>query len=65
MDIKALRDKYGYTQEDLARLLDVSVSTVCKWEQNITNPGRRSKKDLSNIFPTVEEVDNIFNEEVL
>lgn len=50
-DIKELRAKYDYTQEDLARLLDVSIETVRKWEQGINNPGRRSKKDIEKHFP--------------
>ena len=65
MDIKAIRTKYGYTQEKLAELLDVSVGTVKSWEQGINKPGRRSKKDINNLLPTltVEEIDNLFSEE--
>lgn len=67
-DIKLIREKYSYTQERLAELLDVSVSTVRAWEQGVnTKAGRRSKKDIEKTFPelTIEEVDNLFNEEVL
>jgi len=65
VDIKAIRDKYGYTQEKLAELLDVSVGTVRGWEQFISNPGKRSMKDLKETFPElkIEEVDKLFNEE--
>ena len=51
MDIKAIREKYGYTQEKLADLLGVSIGTVRAWEQKISNPGKRSKKDIREIFP--------------
>jgi len=64
-DMKELRKEYGYTQEQLANLLDVSVDTVRKWESGRNNPGRRSRKDIKNLFPTFEEIDNLFNEEEL
>jgi len=55
MDIKAIREKYGYTQEELAIFLGVSVVTVCKWEQNVNNPGKRSRRDLIEKFPELKE----------
>jgi len=61
--IKDLRTENGYTQERFAELLDVSVDTVRKWEQGVNGVGRRSKKDIKRLFPTVEEIDNLFNEE--
>lgn len=59
-DIKALRTKYDYTQEGLARLLDVSVETVRKWEQGINKPGRRSKRDIREAFPSEKDIDLLF-----
>jgi transcriptional regulator with XRE-family HTH domain len=35
-DIKKFREKEGMTQEDLARLLNVSVTTVSRWETGET-----------------------------
>ena len=35
-DIKKFREKEGLTQEDLARLLNVSVTTVSRWETGDT-----------------------------
>lgn len=61
--IKELRQRYGYTQQQLADLLDVTVNTVQKWEQGANKPGRRSKKDIKNLFPTVEEIDLLFSDE--
>lgn len=49
--IKELREKYGYTQQQLADLLDVSLSVVQKWERGVRNPGKRSMKDISREFP--------------
>ncbi len=36
-DIKKFREEEGLTQEDLARLLNVSVTTVSRWETGDTN----------------------------
>lgn len=63
MKIKELREHYGYTQVQFAELLDVSLNTVQKWEQGTRFPGRRSKKDIKNLFPAVEEIDQLFSEE--
>ena len=35
--IKALRQKRGWSQEDLAREIDVSLSTVQRWEKKAAN----------------------------
>lgn len=32
MNLKYLRKKYGYSQEDLAERLEVSRQSVAKWE---------------------------------
>ena len=52
--MKELRERNGYTQQQFADLLDVTINTVQKWEQGVSNPGRRSKKDLKEIFPDFE-----------
>ena len=31
--LKERREKMGYSQQELARLLDVALSTVARWEQ--------------------------------
>jgi DNA-binding XRE family transcriptional regulator len=35
VDIKAIRLRLGFTQEDLARTLGLALSTVSKWEQGV------------------------------
>jgi len=60
--IKELREHYGYTQKQFADLLDVTINTVQKWEQGTRFPGRRSKKDIKNLFSTEEEIDQLFSE---
>jgi len=40
MDIKQLRERLGLTQEELARKLYVSVTTVSRWETGRVKPSR-------------------------
>lgn len=39
-DVAQLRDRLGYTQEELARALDVTVSTVNRWENGHSKPSK-------------------------
>ena len=45
-----LRRDFGLSQEGLARRLEVSVSTVAKWERNDSLPGARALLRLAEIF---------------
>ena len=46
IDVKAIRLKLGFTQEDLARKLGLALSTVSKWEQGVTSPSRLAREKL-------------------
>jgi DNA-binding transcriptional regulator YiaG len=48
--IKSLRRKMGWTQEDLARKIDVSLSTVQRWEKRHTRPTRLARRELKSLF---------------
>ena len=48
--IKKLRSTMGWSQEDLARKVDVSLSTVQRWEGNVSVPSRLAKKQLVKLF---------------
>ena len=48
--IKSLRRKMGLTQEDLARKIDVSLSTVQRWEKRQTRPTRLARRELKSLF---------------
>ena len=48
--IKGLRKKMGWTQEDMAREIDVSLSTIQRWEGKGANPTRLARKELKRLF---------------
>ena len=48
--VKELRRKQGWAQEDLAREIGVSLSTVQRWEKKETNPTRLARWALKKLF---------------
>ncbi len=48
--VKALRTKRGWAQEDLAREIEVSLSTVQRWEAKGANPTRLARRELKRLF---------------
>jgi len=48
--VKKLRTKMGWTQEELARQIDVSLATVQRWEANKVIPSRLAQKELIKLF---------------
>ena len=48
--LKTLRHKMGWSQEDLAREINVSLSTVQRWENRGANPTRLARQELNRIF---------------
>ena len=48
--IKELRRKMGLTQEDLARQLEVSLSTVQRWEGKGTKPIRLARREIKKLL---------------
>ena len=66
MNLKYLRKKYGYSQEDLAERLEVSRQSVAKWENEESLPDvekcvtmaqifETTRKNLTDSLPTVTE----------
>ena len=51
--VKELRRKMGWAQEDLAREIDVSLSTVQRWEMKGANPTRLARRELKRLFKKV------------
>jgi len=48
--VKALREKKGWVQEDLAREIEVSLSTVQRWERRGIKPSRHARRELQRLF---------------
>ena len=48
--IKALRERDGYTQAELARLLGITRSSVNAWELGISVPSTQYVVELASIF---------------
>lgn len=48
--VKELRKKMGWVQEDLAREIGVTLSTVQRWEKQGGNPTRLPRRELVRLF---------------
>ncbi len=48
--IRALREKRGWSQEDLAREIGVSLSTIQRWETRDYKPSRLAHRELSKLL---------------
>ena len=48
--VKALRKKRGWSQEDLAREIEVSLSTIQRWEGKGAKPTRLARWELKMLF---------------
>ncbi|MFC2020382.1 helix-turn-helix transcriptional regulator [Chloroflexota bacterium] len=48
--VKELRKKRGWSQEDLAREIEVSLSTIQRWEAKGANPTRLARRELKRLF---------------
>jgi len=52
--IKELRKRRGWAQEDLAREIEVSLSTVQRWERKGGEPTRLARRELKKLFEGAE-----------
>lgn len=48
--VRRLRKTAGWTQEDLAREIGVSLSTVQRWERQGGEPTRLARRELIRLF---------------
>ena len=48
--VRELRRKKDWAQEDLAREMGVSLSTVQRWENKGGNPTRLARRELKRLF---------------
>ncbi len=56
--VKELRKKMDWTQEDMAREVGVSLSTVQRWEKQGAKPTRLARRELQRFFQEME-TDNL------
>lgn len=57
--VKALRTTKGWTQEDLAREIGVSLSTVQRWEKQGGKPTRLARRELARLFQKAKITPNL------
>ena len=48
--VKELRKKRGWAQEDMAREIGVSLSTIQRWERQGGKPSRLARRELKRVF---------------
>ena len=48
--VRELRKRKGWVQEDLAREISVSLSTVQRWEKKGGKPTRLARRELKKLF---------------
>ncbi|MFC2010530.1 helix-turn-helix transcriptional regulator [Chloroflexota bacterium] len=51
--VKELRKKRGWTQEDLARQIGVTLSTIQRWEKRGGRPTRLARRELTQLLQEV------------
>ena len=53
-EIKALREKLGLTQKDLAAIVGVDAITVSRWERAEQRPSQRANRQLGRLAKKVK-----------
>ena len=48
--VKELRKRMGWAQEDMAREMSVSLSTIQRWENRGGQPTRMARRELQRLF---------------
>ena len=54
MKVKEIRGKMGLTQQELAHRLGVAVSTVARWETEVSSPSRMALTLLNALLEESE-----------
>jgi len=54
IDVRALRDALGMTQEEFAREVGVSFTTVSRWETGRGTPSRLARRQLEQLRDSLE-----------
>jgi transcriptional regulator with XRE-family HTH domain len=48
--LRLLRERKAWSQEDLAREIGVSLSTIQRWETKGSRPSRLARRELKRLF---------------
>lgn len=48
--VKEMREELGLSQNQFARLMDIPVHNIQKWEQGITNPPEYVLRLINKVF---------------
>ncbi|MDY6911447.1 MAG: helix-turn-helix transcriptional regulator [Chloroflexota bacterium] len=51
--VRMLRKKMGWTQEDMAQEIGVSLSTIQRWERQGGKPTRLARHELGKLFSKI------------
>lgn len=54
IDVRALRDALGMTQEEFAREVGVSFTTVSRWETGRGAPSRLARRQLEHLCDSLK-----------
>ena len=57
--VKQLRHVNGWTQEEMAQIIGVSLSTVQRWEKQGGKPTRLPRRELEKLFQKAGITDNL------
>ncbi|HEV2654297.1 MAG TPA: helix-turn-helix domain-containing protein, partial [Ktedonobacteraceae bacterium] len=61
--LRSLREKQGWTQEELADRVGTTGVTVSRWESGVTSPGPYLLKKLSTVYgKSIEELNQLLDE---
>ena len=55
--VKELRQLMGWTQEDLAREIGISLSTIQRWEKQGSKINRLTRRELERLFRKAGVID--------
>lgn len=55
IDVAKLRERMSLTQEEMARALDVTVSTVNRWENGHSKPSKLASRVLDALAARVQQ----------
>jgi transcriptional regulator with XRE-family HTH domain len=59
-EIQILRETLGLSRENLARLLEVSLHTISRWESGVGEPSALAVRELRRWLKVLDRLDQVF-----